>query len=54
MMSAVARLLCRLGAGAALLLAGAAVTAITLRTLARWRSEREWAEAWEAYRQAGR
>jgi hypothetical protein len=49
-----ARLLCRLAPGAALLLASAAVTVIALRAVARWRGEREWADAWEAYRQANR
>jgi hypothetical protein len=49
-----ARLFGRLVPGAILLLAGAAVATIALRTLARWRGEREWAEAWEAYRQTGR
>jgi hypothetical protein len=43
-------LLGRLVPGAALLIVGATVTTIALRTLARWRSEHEWAEAWEAYR----
>ena len=45
-------LLGRLVPGAALVIVGATVTTIALRTLARWRSEREWQEAWEAYRTA--
>jgi hypothetical protein len=42
----------RLVPGAALVIVSAAVTTIALRTLARWRGEREWEEAWAAYRTA--
>lgn len=46
------QLLGRLVPGAALVIVGATVTTIALRTLARWRSEREWEEAWDTYRTA--
>jgi len=48
------RLLGRVIPGAALAIMGATAATIALRTLARWRSEREWEEAWEAYRTAQR
>ena len=45
------RFIARLIPGAALAVGAAAVTTITLRTLARWREELRWAKAWAAYRQ---
>lgn len=45
------RVLARVFPGVAVVAAATTVTLIALRTLARWRGERDWAEAWEAYRE---
>ena len=48
------RLLVRVVPSMAAIAAAATVTVIALRTLARWREERGWQEAWDTYRRGDR
>jgi hypothetical protein len=48
------RLFVRVLPGIVVAAAAATAAVIALRTLARWRGERDWASAWEAYQRDNR